>query len=84
MKSSVETTSGPTTRIGDGKLMGEGMERPIGTKKAKEMIKREYEESSVADSFTTFQNSMVDVNKRFVDVMERKQRHDTWIKQAQF
>mmetsp|Transcript_15219 Transcript_15219/g.28636 ORF Transcript_15219/g.28636 Transcript_15219/m.28636 type:complete len:239 (-) Transcript_15219:50-766(-) len=82
MKSSVDNISGPRTNC-DGKLMGEGMERPIGSKKAKEMIEREYEESSLVDSFATFQSSMVDVNKRFVDVMERKQRHDTWIKQTQ-
>ena len=73
----------PTTNC-DGKIMGEDMERPIGTKKAKIMKKLEYEDSSVADSFGTFQNSMVEVNNRLVDVLERKQRHDVWIKQAQF
>jgi len=68
----------------DGKVMGEDMERPAGTKKAKKMMKHEYEEASVASSLSSFQSSMVDVNNRFVDVMERKQRHDVWLKQAQF
>lgn len=70
----------------DGKVMGEGMERPIGAKKAKKMmmIKQEYEEVSVVDSLNSFQNSMVEVNNRLVDVLERKQRHDIWMKQAQF
>jgi len=54
------------------------MERPVGTKKAKKMMKHEYKEASVASSLSSFQSSMVDVNNR-------KQRHGgVWLKQAQF
>ena len=83
MRSPPDRSATPTTNC-DGKVMGEDMERPIGTKKAKIMKKLEYEDSSAADYFATFQNSMVEVNNRLVDVLERKQRHDVWIKQAQF
>ena len=48
------------------------------------MIKREYEEASLADSFASFQNSVVDVNNRLVDVLEGSKANDVWIKQAQF
>lgn len=76
----------------DGKVMGEDMERPIGTKRAKKMKNHKNDEASeTSSSLSTFESSIVSVNKRLVDVMEtrmrndnKKQRHDTWLKQAQF
>lgn len=91
MRSTPEKSTCTSPTNCDGKVMGEDMERPIGTKRAKNMKNHKNDEASEASSLSSFQSSMVSVNKRLVDVMEtrmrndnKKQRHDTWLKQAQF
>ena len=65
-----------------GKAMGEGMERPVGQKKAKHQQKSLSSVASLQESRTAGINALTESNSRLADVIELKEKHDTWMKMA--
>jgi hypothetical protein len=67
-----------------GTAMGDGLERPMGSKAAKKLKKEEMSSATFASTKATSMEMLTGSTAKMASALAAKGRHDTWMKQANF